>query len=129
LVQTGLIRSPSEMRGRPVLVAASRLPLSPGDRYSVAGHEYDDTRAHLMAGERSGWNAIMQYSFLRVFANDGLIDADELAMLQRLALEDQVVDDRERAVLSSVFAKVDHSTLDPGVRDDIERFKAQYAIP
>ena len=82
-----------------------------------------------MPGDRSAWNAIMQYSFLKVFANDGVIDASELAMMERLALEDGQVDDRERAVLSGVFARVDRQSLDPGVRDEIVRFKAQYDIP
>ena len=48
----------------------------------------------------------MQYSFLRVFANDGTIDAEELAMLEKLALEDGSVDPRERDVLSRIFARV-----------------------
>ena len=39
-----------------------------------------------MSNRDSSWNAIMQYSFLRVFANDGTIDANELAMLERLAI-------------------------------------------
>jgi hypothetical protein len=34
----------------------------------------------------SNANAIMQYSFLYVFANDGTIDAQELAMIEKLAL-------------------------------------------
>jgi tellurite resistance protein len=82
-----------------------------------------------MARDHSSWNAIMQYSFLKVFANDGIIDASELAMLQRLALEDGQVDEKERKVLSGVFARVEPQTLDPQVRDEIARFKAQYAIP
>ncbi len=36
----------------------------------------------------------MQYSFLHVFANDGLIDRDELQMIERLALQDGTVDSR-----------------------------------
>jgi hypothetical protein len=81
-----------------------------------------------MAKDGSSWNAIMQYSFLRVFANDGLIDPAELGMLQKLALEDGKVDDRERAVLSGIFARVDLATVDPSVRDEILRFKAEYGI-
>ena len=29
-----------------------------------------------MADVSSNWNAIMQYSFIRIFANDGTIDAE-----------------------------------------------------
>lgn len=77
-----------------------------------------------MSERDSSWNAIMQYSFLTVFANDGTIDADELAMLQRLALRDGVVDDEERAVLSRIFARVAPNTVSPSVWEEVCRFKA-----
>ena len=57
------------------------------------------------------WNAIMQYSFLHVFANDGSIDAQELRMLEKLALSDHRVDDRERAVLERIFARVSQQSV------------------
>jgi hypothetical protein len=79
--------------------------------------------------ERSSWNAIMQYSFLHVFANDGLIDRDELQMLERLALQDGAVDERERDVLARVFARVNPQTVDPSVLEEINRFKARFSIP
>jgi len=82
-----------------------------------------------MTNNGSNWNAIMQYSFLHVFANDGLIDQDELQMLERLALQDGVVDDKERDVLMRVFARVNPQTIDPVVRDEIQRFKTQFGIP
>jgi hypothetical protein len=82
-----------------------------------------------MPGDRSGWNAIMQYSFLKVFANDGVIDTAELAMIERLALEDGRIDQKEREVLSAVFARVDPATLATDVRDEIARFKTQHDIP
>ena len=77
----------------------------------------------------SAWNAIMQYSFLRVFATDGIIDGDELAMLERLALADGAVDDAERAVLSRIFARVDGTTTDAAVWSEIQRFKREFSIP
>jgi hypothetical protein len=82
-----------------------------------------------MANRESSWNAIMQYSFLRVFANDGTIDADELAMLERLALRDGTVDEDERAVLSRIFARVAPGSVSAGVWDEICRFKAEHSIP
>ena len=82
-----------------------------------------------MTTDGSSWNAIMQYSFLRVFANDGIIDRDELQMLERLAMQDGQVDERERDVLARVFARVDPQTIDPSVLQEIQRFKAQYQIP
>ena len=77
----------------------------------------------------SAWNAIMQYSFLRVFANDGTIDDAELAMLEKLALEDGQVDEDERAVLSRIFARVNPDTVSPDVWDEVNRFKERHSIP
>jgi len=82
-----------------------------------------------MTTDGSNWNAIMQYSFLRVFANDGLIDRDELQMLERLALQDGIVDDKEKDVLMRVFARANPQTVEPAVWDEIQRFKTQFGIP
>jgi len=68
------------------------------------------------------------YSFLVVFANDGTIDAAELAMLERLTLEDRQVDDREREVLANIFARADSANLAPEVRAEIQDFKTRYGI-
>jgi hypothetical protein len=77
----------------------------------------------------SGWNAIMQYSFLRVFANDQTIDAAELVMLEKLALSDSQVDDQERAILSRVFGRVNERTVTPDVWQEVCQFKERYQIP
>ena len=82
-----------------------------------------------MANNGSNWNAIMQYSFLHVFANDGLIDRDELQMIERLALQDGAVDGKERDVLTNVFARVNQQNVDPAVWEEIQRFKTQFDIP
>ena len=82
-----------------------------------------------MSTPGSTWNAIMQYSFLRIFANDGTIDAGELAMLEKLALEDGTVDDKEREVLSHIFARVSADTVEADVWQEICRFKERHQIP
>jgi hypothetical protein len=82
-----------------------------------------------MPTSSSAWNAIMQYSFLRVFANDGTIDAAELAMLEKLALEDGNVDDEERAVLGRIFSRVNRDTVTAEVWEEICRFRERYSIP
>jgi hypothetical protein len=82
-----------------------------------------------MSDADSAWNPIMQYAFLHVFANDDTIDAGELAMLERLALADGQVDDREREVLSRIFARANPEHMTAEVRESIQRFKARYAIP
>jgi hypothetical protein len=82
-----------------------------------------------MGGHRSGsGNAILQYSFLHVFANDSTIDAGELAMIERLAMKDGVVDDQERKVIGRIFARVSEETVSKEVWGEICRFKAAYQI-
>lgn len=82
-----------------------------------------------MSNVSSNWNAIMQYSFIRIFANDGTIDADELAMLERLAMADGLVDDRERNVLASIFSRINMDTVPADVLESIQKFKALHEIP
>jgi hypothetical protein len=76
----------------------------------------------------SGAGDIERYSFLVMFANDGLIDAAELAFCERLALADGIVDDDERDVLRRIFGRVDPTHLAPEVRAEIAAFRARYAI-
>ena len=42
--------------------------------------------------EGSSWNEIFQYSLMKVFADDEMIDAVEWTMLEKMALADGVVD-------------------------------------
>ncbi len=71
---------------------------------------------------------IMEYSFLVVFANDGHLDEAELAMLERLALEDQKVDDREREVLRNIFMRARRKGVSDEVESEIQHFCSRYAI-
>jgi len=68
------------------------------------------------------------YSFLVVFANDDRIDEGELAMLERLALEDDQVDEEERNVLHNIFSRVNKEKVAEAVWSEIERFKAAQGI-
>lgn len=77
----------------------------------------------------SGWNAIMQYSFIKVFATDGVIDASELAMIERLALADGQVDEEERAVISRVFSRITAENTEPRVWEEVQKFKREFSIP
>ena len=76
----------------------------------------------------SAWRQIVQYSFLKVFADDMLIDKAELEMLKKLALADGVVDPQEQAVLAGIFKRVEGFSLEPGVREEIARFCAEHGI-
>lgn len=75
----------------------------------------------------SGWNAMMQYAFLRIFANDGRLDHDELAMLERLAMADGTVDERERRTLAAILARAEADATDE-MRASIAAFRQRYAI-
>ncbi len=68
------------------------------------------------------------YSFLAVFADDGTIDEGELAMLEKIALEDGPVDDDERRVLGYLFGRVTEETVPPKVWQEIARLRAEYNI-
>jgi hypothetical protein len=78
--------------------------------------------------DSSSWSHILQYSFLKVFADDEMIDANEWAMLKKLALADGVVDAQERMVLAKIFDRVDPKSLEPKVREEIEAFRAEHGI-
>jgi hypothetical protein len=71
---------------------------------------------------------ILGYSFLRVIAKNGVLDAGELEMIERLALRDGVIDSKERAVLSRIFDRIDPERMDEGVRDSIVRFRERHGI-
>ena len=68
------------------------------------------------------------YSFLVVFANDRVLDANELAMLERIALRDGLVDEDEKARLQDIFARAAEHDLDAGVRAEIERFRGRHGF-
>lgn len=68
------------------------------------------------------------YSFLAVFANDRTIDEGELRMLEKIALEDGVIDAEERRVLGYLFGRVSEETVSPGVWNEIQRLRDAYDI-
>ena len=76
----------------------------------------------------SGARQLMGYSFLVVFANDGTINEEELKMLERIALEDCVVDEDEKRVLRTIFARAENAQLAPEVSEDIKKFRQKYDI-
>ncbi len=76
----------------------------------------------------SSANAIMQYSFLHAFANDGTIDANELAFIEKLALKDGTVDDQERQVLADIFGRLSTTDTAPEVLEEIQHFCHQFQI-
>lgn len=78
--------------------------------------------------KRSRATDMIRYSFLTVFANDKTIDAHELAMLERMALEDQKIDEKEKTVLRNLFSRVTQAQVEPKVWDEIQLFRTKYGI-
>lgn len=76
----------------------------------------------------SNAEAMRRYAFLVMFANDGTIDAAELAFLEHLALTDSQVDNAEREVLRKIFARADARKFTPQVREEIASFRKKYSI-
>lgn len=81
-----------------------------------------------MPEKDSAASEILGYSFLRVFADEDVIDGEELRFIERLALRDGVVDSRERAVLSRIFDRIESRPLDREVREAIEAFRKEHNI-
>ena len=66
---------------------------------------------------------------LRVFANDGRLDAAEFEHLLGLALRDHDVDADERAILAIIFRRAEKSPLSPDLVCRIAEARAKHGIP
>lgn len=70
----------------------------------------------------------LAYSSIRVFADDGTIDMEELNFLLGIALRDGKIDDDERRVLGNIFNKVSEKDVAPKVWERICEVRAKYSI-
>lgn len=68
------------------------------------------------------------YSYLVAFANDGTLDEAELKLLEKIALEDGVIDAEEKRVLGMLFSRVSEETVSAAVWSEIRRFKDEQDI-
>ncbi len=67
-------------------------------------------------------------SAIRIFADDGTIDMDELYYLLNTTLEDgQIDNDDEKRVLQNIFEKVPPS-ISPNVKRKINNIRRKYSI-
>ncbi|MGR8921091.1 MAG: hypothetical protein ACU85V_15855 [Gammaproteobacteria bacterium] len=98
------------------------------DRYTGAPERDGDVSVTETDNEGSGAARLLAYSFLVAFANDRVVDMDELRFLEKLALADRVIDDEERQVLRGIFSRVNPETTDPDVLAEIAAFRARYDI-
>lgn len=78
--------------------------------------------------ESSGAKRLTAYSFLVAFANDHTIDEGELRLLEKMALEDGVLDDAEKEVLAMLFSRVSESTVTAQVWEGINRFREEHGF-
>jgi hypothetical protein len=76
----------------------------------------------------SGAKRLMGYAYLVVFANDDTISADELQMLEKIALEDYVIDEDERRILRTIFSRVTKEQLADAVWNEISKFREENDI-
>lgn len=78
--------------------------------------------------KKTNADAIRCYSFLKIFADNDSLTADELAFIEKLALEDRLVDAAESEVLSAIFAKAEKLGVTAGVHAEIESFKQRFGV-
>jgi len=71
---------------------------------------------------------LANYANLVVFAKDKGIREAELHLLERLALEDHIVDAEEREVLRGIFARLDRHLVEDHVQREIDTFREQYGV-
>ena len=76
----------------------------------------------------SGAKRLMGYAFLVVFANDDTISAGELHMLEKIALEDHVIDEDEKRILRTIFSRVTKDQLADAVWNEISKFREDNGI-
>ena len=81
-----------------------------------------------MSEKHSKAKELAGYSFLVVFANDSTIDENELHFMEKLALEDNQIDDDERKVLRNIFDRVSDDDLTTKVLEEIKLFRKKYSI-
>ncbi|MEW6143726.1 MAG: hypothetical protein AB1598_01795 [Thermodesulfobacteriota bacterium] len=76
----------------------------------------------------SGAKRLMGYAYLVVFANDDTISEGELQMLEKIALEDKVIDEDEKRILRMIFSRVTKEQLADAVWKEISKFREENDI-
>jgi hypothetical protein len=76
----------------------------------------------------SGAKRLMGYAYLVVFANDDTISEGELKMLEKIALEDKVIDEDEKRILRLIFSRVTKEQLADAVWQEISKFREENGI-
>ncbi len=71
---------------------------------------------------------ISDFSFLVALADADFLDDWELTTIKNLALEDGVIDEKEKTVLRNVFRRLRKENMSLKAWRQLERFKVQYNI-
>ncbi|MDH4127944.1 MAG: hypothetical protein OEV44_04270 [Spirochaetota bacterium] len=80
-----------------------------------------------MSDKTSNWKKLAD-SVISIFSNNGTIDMDELNYLMSVALEDNVIDEKERNVLKGIFAQISKEMVSAEVWAKIQEIRKQHSI-
>ena len=84
-------------------------------------------RRENMSENTSSWNKLAD-SVISIFSNNGTIDMDELNYLLTVALEDNVIDEKEKNVLRGIFAQISEDMVSPDVWAKMQEIRKEYSI-
>ncbi|WP_078121130.1 hypothetical protein [Thiosocius teredinicola] len=70
----------------------------------------------------------MTFRSIQCFADDGVLQVDELDRLVAIALRDGVVDANEQRVLKNIFGRLRPTDLTDELRARIEQIRAQHGF-
>lgn len=70
----------------------------------------------------------LAYSSIRVFADDGTIDAEELSFLMGITLKDGEIDDNEKRVLNDIFSQVSEDQVSAKVWERMHAIRVKYGF-
>lgn len=70
----------------------------------------------------------LAYSSIRVFADDGSLDLEELNFLLGIALRDGEIDEDEKRVLRNIFKQAEAGGLTPRTRDRIAEVRRKHSL-
>ncbi len=76
--------------------------------------------------KRSAANSIKSYSFLIAFANDGTLDTSEVEFMKGLALEDGIIDEKEKGVLRQIFSRINENMVTVDTWTEITNFRKEF---
>lgn len=70
----------------------------------------------------------LAYSSIRVFADDGSMDLEELNFLLGIALRDGEIDEDEKRVLRNIFKQAEAAGLTPRTRERIAEVRRLHSL-